>query len=106
MRKFALSLALVVALGTLALTPSRADATWPRRAYYPSYYSYGYAPYAYSVPSYYGTYSYPSWNSYYRGNVRYVNPGINTFSYYGPGVTYVPQPYLYSPLPGGVYAPY
>src|SRR5262245_7440914 len=97
MRCVFLSLVLgAVALGAVALTPSQADANWWLRrgvAYYPAY-NYSYYPgyYGYAYPSYYAaypapvasynTYTYPSWNSYQVANVRYINPGYNTVTYY------------------------
>ncbi len=111
MKRIMLSLVLgAVALGAVALTPSKADAQfWWRRgvAYYPGYaYSYP-AYYGYAYPTYYPstyyTYTYPSYNAYTVGNVRYINPGYNTFSYYSPSV-YSPV-YTYSYTPLGYYYP-
>jgi hypothetical protein len=110
MRRLVLTLVLgAVALGAVALTPSKADAFWFRRGYYagyptyygyyPSYYgyypAYSYPAYTYSYPAYYGTYTYPSYNSYYSGNVRYIYPSYNTFSYYSPGYALGPVRYYY-----------
>src|SRR5262245_41276589 len=111
MRSFFLSLVLgAVALGAVALTPSKADAFWQwgwggrayypayTYSYYPSYYGVGYpAYYGYSYPSYTAAYTYPSWNSYTVGNVRYINPGYNTIIYSRPGYTYTPFGYYYYP---------
>src|SRR5438874_13067269 len=100
MRKLFLSLMLgLFTLGSVALTPSNADAAPWRRSWAPGYYnsyyypSYGYTypvqPYTsyygspgyysyYATPSYYGTWNSPAYSSYYYypgSYATYYNPG-------------------------------
>jgi len=74
------------AFGGLALTPSKADAFWFRRAYYaPAYYApaYTYAP-AVTYGSYYATPGAPDYTSYYYAPPSYSYYPATTSYYVGP----------------------
>jgi hypothetical protein len=97
-----LSLLLVIAVvGTVALTPSQADAQWVHWGR-----SYGYYPaYSYSYPAY-TTYSYPYASYYYSPGVATYVPGYATsYSYSYPQYYYTPRYTSYYYAPGVYYNP-
>ncbi|MBY0525525.1 MAG: hypothetical protein K2R98_19125 [Gemmataceae bacterium] len=88
-------------LGTTALTPSKAEATWPR--YYAGYYpAYSYYPVYYpAYRSYYApVYTPPVVQSYY-----YAPPVVQSYYYAPAPVVVTPSPVIRAYYPGAYYYP-
>ena len=94
------SLALVAALGLVALTPAKSEARYPRGGYYSTPYYSGYN----STPYYGNNYYTPNYGSYYAApSVVYGDSGISTSYYVDPGANYVAPTTYYAPNYGTSY---